>query len=817
MAPSKTGDPTFDGRLTGRQDMILIGVGLLALGLRLAYLWGLARNNPLFELVRGDAYDHHAWAESIALGQGMEAKPYYRAPLYYHLLSGLYLLVGPSVVWARIAGAFLGSLTAYAIARLGAGLWGYRAGLAAGLLAAVYWPAIYFDAELLTVGLECFLEVMLVLALLVATDRGSLPRLVLAGATWGLLIIARPNFLALAPAIAAWLFIALPGARFGARKWMATAAVALGAACIVAPVTLRNAWVGGEPILVTYSGGVNFYIGNNPDSDGVSPVLPGGRRSLRGGYEDAHRFPEADLGRPLTAGEVSDYWFARGAEWIRTEPAAATAHLWHKFRLFWSPVELPNNQPIRFFFETAEISALLFVGFPWLAILGLSGFVLVRGDWKRWGLPGTFLLIYMGTVVLFFCNARYRLPVFPFLALGAGAGLAALPDLFRQRRWPSLALYAATGIAVALGLATNPPHDRAGFYRANRGEGHKDLGDLYASASLSDDESQQAALAHFKEAVRLKPESPHLQLVLARQQALLGDQHGALGRLASATRELPDNAELRLEYAQILAASGNLVPARRQFELAAELQPAYAAAQQGLGCLLIAVGDFRAALSPLQAAIALQAHPLDARLCLGDAHLGLGDTEAALHEFEIAMELDPLSPQALQRLGDIHLIRGDFNPAIAHYRMALEQKSDLPASSQNLANSLRVTGQYAEAIAVLEKAVIHSPNDVELLTHLAFALAAAPEPHLRSGSRALAFAERAAAEGQPGAMTLDAWAVALAELGRFAEAVEATRLAVALAQAEGRTDLLPALEIRLRTYQDGRPYHDASQTGVPGP
>jgi len=201
-------------------------------------------------------------------------------------------------------------------------------------------------------------------------------------------------------------------------------------------------------------------------------------------------------------------------------------------------------------------------------------------------------------------------------------------------------------------------------------------------------------------------------------------------------------------------------------------------------------------------------------MCLGDAYLGLRDTNAAMAEFAAALELDPLSAQALQRLGDTHLIRGDTNPAIAHYRMALKHKGDLPASSQNLANSLRVTGQYAEAIEVLERAVTHSPSDVELLTHLAFALAAAPEPHLRSGTRALAFAKRAAAEGQPGAATLDARAVALAELGRFSEAVEATRLALALAQAEERTDLLPALEIRLRMYQEGRPYRDASQAGA---
>ena len=370
---------------------------------------------------------------------------------------------------------------------------------------------------------------------------------------------------------------------------------------------------------------------------------------------------------------------------------------------------------------------------------------------------------------------------------------------------------------MALGLAANPPHDRAGFYQANRGEGHKDLGDLYASAPLTDDESQQAALAHFEEAVRLKPGSPYLQLALARQQARVGDPGSALGRLAAATRDFPDHAELRLEYAQLLASSGNLAPARRQFERAVQLQPASGAAQQGLGCLLIALGDFSGALPPLHAAIDLTALPLDARLCLGDAHLGLGDLDAALHAFERAAELAPLSPLALQRLGDVHLIRGDFNAAIPHYRMALEQKGDLPASSQNLANSLRAMGQYAEAIQVLERAVTHSPNDVELLNLLAFALAAAPEPHLRNGARALALAERAASDGQPRPATLDAWAAALAELARFDEAVEAAEVALAIAHAEGRSDLLPALEFRLRTYQQGRPYRDAQGAGVSRP
>ncbi len=809
MAASTPHETVVDEPLTQRQHLILLGIAGVALALRLLYLWGQARNNPLFEIVRGDAYDHHAWAQALAFGPGMEPEPYYRAPLYYYLLADLYRMVGPSIVWARIAGACMGAATTYAIARLGAGLGGYRAGLWAGILAAVYWPAIYFDGELLTVGLECLLEVGLLLGLRVATRRNSLPLLAMAGAIWGLCAITRPNFLVLAPAIIFWLFIALPGAGLTARKGLATVVVFISAAFIIAPVTLRNALVGGEPIPIAYSGGVNFYIGNNPESDGMSAVLPGGRRSLRGGFEDARRIPQAQLGRPLSYGEISDYWFARGFDWIRTDPGAFAAHWVHKFRLFWSPVELPNNQPIRFTAEHSRIPGFFLVGFPAVAVLGLAGFALVRRDWRRWFLPGSFLLLYIASVVLFFCNARYRLPVFPLLVLAGGAGLSRLPQLLGQKRWTDLGVYAGVGLAAALALATNPPGNREAFHAANRGEGHKALGDFYAAAPLSDRESHAIALDHFEAGVRLKPASPYLRLALAREQIKLGRGGEAGIQLEQTTRKFPENAEVRLEFAQALAASGRLSAALEQFETAVGLQPAYADAQLGLGCLRVRLGEQRRALEPLRVAAELLNDPLPARLCAGSARLGLGQADAALAEFTAAWELNPRSANALQGMGDSHLVRGDVNSAIAHYRMALKQNSDLPASSQNLAAALRKLGQYAEVISVLEGAVRHSPEDSELLAALAFTLATAPQPHLRRGEQALAYAKRAsAAASGPRSDALDAQAAALAELGRFQAATETGLRALNIARAQGPPDRVPALEMRLRGYRDGRPHRD---------
>ena len=91
-------------RLTARQHVWLLLVFVLALGFRGAYLWSQASNNPLFDYPQMDGRVHHEWAQQIASGEGMEKRPYLRAPLYYHLLGLLYSIVGPKVAVARIVG-----------------------------------------------------------------------------------------------------------------------------------------------------------------------------------------------------------------------------------------------------------------------------------------------------------------------------------------------------------------------------------------------------------------------------------------------------------------------------------------------------------------------------------------------------------------------------------------------------------------------------------------------------------------------------------------------------------------------------------------
>src|SRR5262249_61152375 len=67
--------------------------------------------------------------------------------------------------------------------------------------------------------------------------------------------------------------VLVPVLAIAARRWVAW--FLLGVAIAVAPVTLRN-WVqGGELVLISFNGGINLYLGNNPRYDATVGIRPG--------------------------------------------------------------------------------------------------------------------------------------------------------------------------------------------------------------------------------------------------------------------------------------------------------------------------------------------------------------------------------------------------------------------------------------------------------------------------------------------------------------------------------------------------------------
>jgi tetratricopeptide (TPR) repeat protein len=125
----------------------------------------------------------------------------------------------------------------------------------------------------------------------------------------------------------------------------------------------------------------------------------------------------------------------------------------------------------------------------------------------------------------------------------------------------------------------------------------------------------------------------------------------------------------------------------------------------------------------------------------------------------------------------------------------------------NLGKALADDGRFAEAIQYYEEALSVVPGAVPTLNDLAWVLATCPVASLRNGAEAVELAEKAKRiSGGRNASVLDTLAAAYAEAGRFSQAVETARAALALAGSGENKALADGLRTRLALYEAGLPY-----------
>ena len=220
-------------------------LALTAFAVRLGYILVIARA-PVG--VGGDAGFYHSAANLIAHGHFYNREIFghaYRTaehpPLFSLALSVSSVLGADSLLAHRIVSCAIGSIAVVLIALLARRIGGERAGLIAGVTAAVYPPLVTADGLVMS---EPLFVVLVVAAMLLALNAPSSPSMAAAavlGAVVGLSILTRGEGLLLIPLLA-WPAAyargtSVPGA--AARVLAATAAAAL----VVAPWIARNAIV----------------------------------------------------------------------------------------------------------------------------------------------------------------------------------------------------------------------------------------------------------------------------------------------------------------------------------------------------------------------------------------------------------------------------------------------------------------------------------------------------------------------------------------------------------------------------------------------
>ncbi len=648
-----------------RQFLIVTAV---AFALRAVHIWFM-RVNPLFDHPIMDAGVHDVWARGILDGTWPGPEPFFRAPLYPYLLAGLYAVFDAARLPVQLVHGLISALGAGLAALCATRLWSRAAGWCAGLLLALLWTSIWYAGELLLVTVPVTLN-LLWLWLLVRGDGEIRPRtLALVGLALGLSAIARPNVLIVLPAVAWFLWRERRPRRSG---WLMLAA---GLALPILPVTVSNLVRGGDTVLIASQGGVNFYIGNNAQSDGRTAIVPGTRPTWQGGFDDAVAKAERAEGRALKPSEVDRHYLKRGLTFWLERPGEALRLYGRKLYMLLGAGERSNN---KFIYPWREWSPLLqlpvLAGWPLLLALAVLGWS------RRDGGPGARRLLlgtvaaYALSILLFFVNARFRLPVAAILAMPAGAGLAALIATVRGRGW-RLGLVGPAVAAVLLAVSLS---DLRGF-----DERRTELNPFYpftlGNAWAAAGEPTQA-IAAYRRALSIQSRTHNLQFDLIRDNLhrSLVDLLTSEGRVEDATQAAgrwvqaaPNHIEARMRYGDLLLATGRVDEAAVQFDIVLRTTPEDPQAQLGSAWVLLRQGDTGAALRRFRNLERIDAGNVQAGFGAGLCLMSMERYEEAEAAFQGVLQRDPGYWQAWGNLADIYQRTGRTDLARRAYREVL--------------------------------------------------------------------------------------------------------------------------------------------------
>lgn len=629
---------------TGHAILQATVIFVLAITVRALHLF-LMRDSLLYEVLVCDARQYDGWAQRIAGGQWLGGSEiFYQTPLYPYCLAILYAVFGHNVWLVRACQSVLGSLACVFLARAGSRFFSPPIGTLAGILLALYPPAIFFDG----IVQKASLDLVLMTALLwVVAAAQSQPRYALFGAAGlllGAMTLNRENAAVLLPVLLAWI-VGLSWSQPARTKFARGLVFCLATAAVFLPVGARNFYVGGAFTLTTSQMGSNFFIGNHLGASGTYESLRAGRGDPRYEGEDARLLAEDALKRPLSSSEVSRYWLTRCWADIQSDPTAWVRLLAWKWFLTWNQVELIDAES----FGTHQRHSAVLADLGWLLHFGvlcplaIVGAWWTRHDWRRLWPLYAMLASFSAAVTLFYVVARYRYPLVPVVALFAAAGLFVLWEWIRGRgrvtvrdTLVGLLLFAAA--AVACNWRPNRPYSDDALTYFNAGTSLLELG------------RPRDAMVLLKQAVAIEPKHPATYVSLGRASWSLGDLPQARLYFEQAVRLDPRDGIAYFELATVVGKQGALDQAESYLRQAIQFDPLLTPAYRTLGRLELQRGDVASAVGHLRSAAEIERNSAGAHVDLSDALLAQGKPVDAVHELRAAARLDPGSAEVSNNL-----------------------------------------------------------------------------------------------------------------------------------------------------------------------
>ena len=610
---------TFSDLLFRRQNPGSAGRGLHRLGycvFALAFLVrviALARltSSPSLLPTSGDMHFYDDWARQIAHGRFTDQFAFYGLPLYAYLLALLYQIFGFNPFMPGLIQACLDAGTALLLSKIAVrAFWnarepGQNQANAVGCLAAAGWvffvPAQAYSIILMPTAWLVFVFWFLVWQIM-KRESAPTPLCCLGyGVLIGITATGVATILFIVPLVLAASLLK-PLSDSGIRlPWVARGTAAallfLGLGAGTSPCWAHNYFVARDPVFLSAHGGINFWLGNNPEATGY-PHFPGLHAGQAGMLKDSIDLAEAAAGQSLRRSEVSAYWSAKAHDFISKNPGAWLKLMGRKLGNFWNAFEYDDLSVIANFRQQGVLFPGLHFGI--VAALAFPGLVfgLRMFPASRWIAAAIFL--HMIAILPVFVTERYRLAAVPGLILFAAFGLHCLwrHCSLGQYRLPAVYVGLLAGAALFVSL---PRHDPSLWATEEYNSGRQAL------------ESNNLPLAEL-----------HLQ---------------------RAYSYVPDNPETNFALGNLRLAQGDRTGAKSYYRATLKVEGKHRGALSNLGVLALEEQQWQAAINLFEAAI--QSDPADAKshYLLARAELESGNAGAALSEIEIAIRLNPEQPE----------------------------------------------------------------------------------------------------------------------------------------------------------------------------
>ena len=529
------------------QRALALAIALLV-AKRLAYHLTYLVGDPFALATFSDGHVYELAARDILAHPPLGSEPFYLQGLYAYLLA-VPLAITDQVVIGLLLQLVLAAGALWLLHRTAVSLLGATAGALSTLVLLGYHELAFYENKYLSVSLGASCNALALWAAVRCLQRPGAGALLGAGAAAGLAVLGRPNMAVALPFTAAALCLAARSAERPAVRTLL--AYSLGVVLALAPMALRNQLVIGSPdVQPSHSGGIPFYIGNNPDANGrwntAGGLISGqvGRERIELAQHLGLKMQDdAELDRA-----VGDAMRDRALRFIRERPGDWLAL---ELKKLW--LTLGNHRFVRDYDARGEAELIgglwSAIALPFGVVLGLGVLGLhvifrrarrVRGERAQWlGLLlvlGGQLIAVLSANLLVFTSAQNRLPLCIPLAFAAGPGVLACWALARrmpQAIWQArpIALGASALLALQAFVPRSQHADRpTSVHYYNLAAVEEAIGRL------------EPAAEHYRRAAERNPKQPMFHLSRARVLRRLGrfaDAKAALHQLARIP-ELPD-------------------------------------------------------------------------------------------------------------------------------------------------------------------------------------------------------------------------------------------------------------------------------------